>query len=247
MKLNDDIKKFYAFKLGKKDSVSLVSVLTHTSGLQRGPSNYSSPYTQKKLHSYLRGAMLINYDTTGKYRYSNLGFVILGDILQQVSGKTFLELLQQKILVPFKMHSTSTDPSRFKPGAIIMGRDTNGIQMKNHNFYGYQSAGALLSNATDMLSFIEHSFMKNSNYGFTMTQKVYYTMNNESSMGLGWQLHHKEGDTIYTHSGNVAGYAACLKYSGKSNRGVIVLSNLSGYSSKSVCIPLITDIFLKEE
>jgi len=249
MKLEDDIQRFYAFKLNKTVPVSLQSILTHTSGLPRGPSNFSSPYTPKKLHVYLKNLMTLSYDTTGKFRYSNLGFIVLGDILQMVTAKTYLALLKEKILIPFNMNATSTEAKAFKKGIIEMGRDTNGYPLLNHNFFSYQSAGALLSNVPDLLNFIEYSFIKQhpATAKFRLAQKLFYHQNKNASIRLGWQIHHMDHDTIYTHSGAVAGYTASIKYSKNRNRGVVVLSNLSGYGRLTDQIDFINHVFLTEE
>src|ERR1700757_1994900 len=53
------------------------------------------------------------------YAYNNLMFVTAGQVVAEVSGKSWDEYVRQKILLPLGMKDTTTTPTAFKPGGDV--------------------------------------------------------------------------------------------------------------------------------
>ncbi len=107
--LNDPVSKYLPdFPFG--DSITLFHCLTHTSGL----GHYTDEYTEK-MHT-IRGfdALLqqfiykekLLFEPGSRYSYSNSGVVVLGAIIEKVSGMEYGEFLQTRIFDPLEMHHT---------------------------------------------------------------------------------------------------------------------------------------------
>lgn len=85
----------------------------------------------------------------GNYRYSNISYVLLGIMLENIYSKSFDKLVKEKILIPSKMNNTLT--TDFNVKNKVVGHDINGVQQ---DYFVWNSlfapAGLLKSNTSDM-------------------------------------------------------------------------------------------------
>ena len=102
----------FTVKGGEK--ITIDQLLTHTAGIT-GESRIPNLIDIEKLH-YSREELLdciMNYAlvyTPGKdYEYSNFGFAILGLVIEKVTGKTYDEVIYEKICKPAGMKNTFSD------------------------------------------------------------------------------------------------------------------------------------------
>ena len=116
IKLQDTINKFLPYLSNEKaNNITIHQLLSHTSGLPHynglqvvgvslkefGNTNY----TPKELVKLIDKTLLVSTPGTEFY-YSSLGYDLLGAILEEVSGKSFAELLNEKIVNPLKLKNT---------------------------------------------------------------------------------------------------------------------------------------------
>lgn len=104
---NDPVRKYFAFP---SPDTTLLDLMTHRSGLpahleffrryEKGDARYGD---QRPLVSWISEAGL---PTPGKQVYSDLGYMILGLLLESIYGKTLPELFQEKIAAKLKLEST---------------------------------------------------------------------------------------------------------------------------------------------
>jgi CubicO group peptidase (beta-lactamase class C family) len=107
---------FPAFSGPAKERVTVRHLLTHSGGLQWWAPLYKE--VQGKP-AYLERivAMDLAFDPGAKTVYSDLGIILLGDILERVSGTGFEELARQRVLQPLAMKD-----SRYRPPAALLER-----------------------------------------------------------------------------------------------------------------------------
>ncbi len=113
IKLTDHVYKYFReFRHGLKRRVTIKELLTHTSGL---PADNSL----KDIHKVDEASFLKNVLTTPleytpgkKYVYSDLGFIILGAIVQKISGMPLDKFAEGNIYYPLDMYDTMFNPSR---------------------------------------------------------------------------------------------------------------------------------------
>ena len=107
---------FPAFSGPAKERVTVRHLLTHSGGLQWWAPLYKE--IQGKA-AYLERivAMDLAYDPGAKSVYSDLGIILLGDILERVSATAFEDLAQKRVLQPLAMKD-----SRYRPPAALLDR-----------------------------------------------------------------------------------------------------------------------------
>lgn len=123
--------------------------------------------------------------------YSNLGFDILGLVLEKVSNKTFVEYINQSILDPLNLANTTTGTaSSVLSQAFIPKQSTDqshwGVQ------HGYDNpAGGFLSTANDLIS-LGSAILNQSFLGAAATRKWLKPVSSTSTIGRGmgapWEI-----------------------------------------------------------
>jgi serine-type D-Ala-D-Ala carboxypeptidase len=98
-----------AFRTKEKKNITLRQLLTHTSGLYEWyPLYYRA---SDKYQSYkLIGELPLMIQPGTQRRYSDLGFVILGEIIEIVSGMPLEKFEEQNIFIPLGMTNTTYNP-----------------------------------------------------------------------------------------------------------------------------------------
>ncbi|HYN46445.1 MAG TPA: serine hydrolase domain-containing protein, partial [Allosphingosinicella sp.] len=122
-----------------RDRVTIRQLLTHTSGL--GPKDYyddprypAAAENLRSLADYLRLAVDTPLEgTPGTYAYSNSGYLILGAIIERVSGQDFYAYIRERIFRPAGMTDSlyaPADVQRLRTAASL----TNFRELPDHSY-----------------------------------------------------------------------------------------------------------------
>ncbi len=119
---------FPGFK-GAEPIITVAQLANHTSGLPNMPpfnTTLAKPgedifnyYTKEDLENYLKNDLRQN-GTAGKFAYSNLGFGILGYVLENVSGASYPSLVKKYVIDPLGLKQTFI--GRYQPKVIIRAK-----------------------------------------------------------------------------------------------------------------------------
>ena len=99
------------------EAITIHHLLTHTSGI---PDYLSLPYygssratPSAPLQTIARFKdLLLNFQPGEKFSYSNSGYIVLGYIIEQVSGQTYQDFLQQSIFTPLNLRDLAMITTR---------------------------------------------------------------------------------------------------------------------------------------
>jgi len=110
LKIEDPVYKYIkAFDTPDKRVITIHHLLTHTAGLYEWYPLYY--LASKKDESYkLIGELPLMFPVGEQRRYSDLGFVILGEIVEIVSGLSLEKFEKQNVFLPLKMKNTIYNP-----------------------------------------------------------------------------------------------------------------------------------------
>jgi beta-glucosidase-like glycosyl hydrolase/CubicO group peptidase (beta-lactamase class C family) len=93
-----------------RKTVTIRNLLTHTSGLPAHKDYFLTLHSKREFISAICKEPL-EYAPGSKTIYSDLGFMLLGEILERATGKTVDQLAQEEIFAPLQMTSTTFNPS----------------------------------------------------------------------------------------------------------------------------------------
>ena len=108
--VDDPVGKYIpAFTVGAKSAITIRHLLTHTAGLYEW---YPMYYRAKnKLETFrLIDELPLAFPVGKQRKYSDLGFTVLGEIIEIVSGESLDHYMQQHIFIPLQMKHTSYNP-----------------------------------------------------------------------------------------------------------------------------------------
>lgn len=112
LSLDDKLSKFYPdFPRGTE--ITIRHLLNHTSGIRDypesllgdlSPKEWSTPALAQRL-----AAIGFDFDPGTHFKYSNSGYVLLGQIIEKISGQTFAQFTKARLFEPLGMVDTSVD------------------------------------------------------------------------------------------------------------------------------------------
>ncbi len=239
VKLNDPIDGFVCdgVKAPSFDGtkITLHDLATHRSGLPRMPWNISpadvsnpyADYTDKKLHEFLTDHKL-RRKPGSVYEYSNLGAGLLGHLLARKAGKTYVQLIRERICKPLGLKDTTLTRSSAPTDRLAHGH-SGSKPASAWDFDCLAGCGAIRSTAKDMLTFLAaHMGFEPSPLRAAMERmrsERRDTDNANLKIGLGWHISTMGDATAYWHNGETGGFHSFVGFHAERGVGVVVLAN----------------------
>jgi CubicO group peptidase (beta-lactamase class C family) len=224
--------------------ITIHHLLTHSSGI---PDLPSFPGFMKNIsrNSY-SPAQLVNLfaDSTlqfrpgEKYVYSNSGYMLLGYIIEKVTGKPYGQVLKENIFAPLKMINTGYDHSERVLKNRASGYEKNGRLYVNANFNDMSvpfAAGALYSTVEDLFLWDQalygNQLLRKENMDLLFTKHMHQS--GGGHYGYGWNIDEvpfgkkQERIEMIGHSGGIAGFnTQIIRF--PADKSLIVLLNNTG-------------------
>jgi CubicO group peptidase (beta-lactamase class C family) len=233
LKVEDPVKKYMADAPPAWDKVTIFHLLTHTSGIPSFTSfpDYASteaiPATPESLVARFRDKPL-EFQSGEKWNYSNSGYVLLGYLIEKISGQSYSEFVQQNIFTPLRMKDSGYDSN----SAVIPRRAAGyapGVNGPvNAGFIHMSiplSAGALYSTTEDLLRW-EQGLFGGKLLSVAALAKMTKPFKNDYAFGLAISTNH--GHKVIEHGGGIEGFNTQLSYFPDDKLVVAVLGNLNG-------------------
>jgi CubicO group peptidase (beta-lactamase class C family) len=224
--------------------ITLLDLATYTSGLPRMPSNFAPKdpnnpyvdYTAERLYDYLSNHKL-GFKPGQHYEYANLGFGLLGHILERRAGRSYEELVVSRICAPLGMDDTRITLSDSMQQRLARGHSMGLAPVANWDFSALAGAGALRSTANDLLKFLQMCLGPGDG-SVAAAQKLALVERrpraDQRDVASGWFVASRFGDELVWKDGGTAGYATFIGYSTRTRRNCILLSNAADYASNTL-------------
>jgi len=235
VRLDDEITKYIPDYPTQGKKITVHHLLNHTSGIK----SYTS---LKKLHGIDKKDLTpielidffknepMNFNPGEQYKYNNSGYVILGYIIEKVSGLTYGQFVIKNIFEKLNMKNSTYGNHR-----NVISNRASGYHMKddyqNSRYVSYTlsyAAGALMSTVID-LNIWQQALIANKLVKKETIQKTFtnYSLNNgeKTNYGYGWKIKTLEGKPSYEHSGFIFGFKSMTVYLPESDIYVVGLSN----------------------
>jgi CubicO group peptidase (beta-lactamase class C family) len=161
-----------------------------------------------------------------EYQYSNSGYVLLGLIVENISGQPLPRFLESQVFKPLGMAATFvlTSPDQ-KTADVARGYDTSGAA---DDFAGMETgAGGVYSTVNDLLRFDQALYTDALVKQQTLAQAFTPAPVREggTTYGFGWNIARDATGTRLWHQGNTAGFRALIERRLADRITVIMLTN----------------------
>lgn len=245
-------------------------LLTHRSGLGLGAGDLmiwpdGSDFTAQDIIQNLQYLKPTSGFRT-KYDYDNLLYIVAGEIVHVVSGETWADFIESRIMKPLEMNNSAASYLRLKDSTNIIAPHVpmNGklkvIKRYQNNLF--DGAAGIYSSVNDLSKWAIMQ-MNNGKYGNgkqlfsekehdemwqlqtiipTKTRPPYNTHFN--GYGLGWFLSDVKGYKQISHTGGLEGIVTQTTYIPEIGLGIIVLTNQQSGAAFTAITNTIKDSYL---
>ncbi|MCB0632235.1 MAG: serine hydrolase [Saprospiraceae bacterium] len=221
LSLQDDIRRYIGDFLPGGAPISIENLLTHTSGIK----NYTQIANWEKAveQTDLSPEQLIDifkneplaFQPGEQFMYSNLGYNLLGYIIESVSGLPFANYLQQTFFTPLGMQQTSYATPQTTHIQGYSKRNGHYSEAADLDMKLPYAAGGLLSSVDDQLTWyqaiFDHKVLQEAS--LERAHRAFLLKNGRPiPYGYGWRIGSIQGAPSIKHDGIINGFVTFVIY-----------------------------------
>ncbi|WP_208111670.1 serine hydrolase domain-containing protein [Sunxiuqinia elliptica] len=236
LSLDDDITQFIPDYPTHGESITIHQLLTHTSGIKNFTEMKSimtiaqKDLSPKELIDFFKDEPMV-FKPGEEFKYSNSSYVILGYIIELVSGMSYEDFIEKNIFQKLGMNDSryATDREIVQNRAYGYQQTNDGYVNKRHiSFNITYSAGSLMSTVDDLLKWQE-ALNSNELLSPETTRLAFtnYELNNGEKIdyGYGWHLKSLNDMSVREHGGSIFGFKSMAVYIPERDIYVVGLTN----------------------
>jgi CubicO group peptidase (beta-lactamase class C family) len=271
LSLADPLSKFFPNYPGGR-AITIYELLSHTSGIPNWWDGELPPDTPVDFpmcpepHRYLaRMKVGSQFEPGTAYKYSNSGYVLLGEIIEQASGEPYEYFLRRHVFAQARMANTSLErndrPTSNWVFGYVQGPDTKTFK-EPERYHMPFAAGGLRSTAEEMFRFVEALREGKIISRKAVDQMTSYAQLNDGRLtfeapflaqgapkpkvqehiakrgyGLGFNVMELHGTSVYFHSGGIAGFNAYLIHIPRTDTTFVAIAN-----TEDALVPVLKDL-----
>jgi CubicO group peptidase (beta-lactamase class C family) len=234
LRLDDPVKKHMPDAPAAWDKVTVHHLLTHTSGIPSftsfpdQPALNALPTFPKETVRRFRDKPL-EFEPGQRFRYNNSGYVLLGYLLERITGQSYREFIQQNIFQPLEMKDSGYDSASTLIPRRASGytRGRKGAPVNAHFIHMTipHAAGALYSTTEDLVRW-QHGLFGGKLIQPGSLEKMITPFKRDYALGV--VVSTVKGHKKIEHGGGIDGFNTQLAYYPDDKLIVAVLANLNG-------------------
>lgn len=231
LKLTDRVSQHVPDTPAAWSKITLLHLLTHSSGLTNVTELpefmlwKNSPATVTQMVARFSDLPL-DFEPGSRPRYSNSNYLVLGLIVERLSGQRYGEFLREHVLDPLGLEDSGLDSN-----LTILPRRATGYGYRNGQYlnapYSDMSvphgAGAMYSTTHDLWRWAEGVYVDKL---LTPASRARMLAPAMDGYALGVRVYEQRGRKVIEHGGAIAGFSSALRYYPDDGVTVVVLSNL---------------------
>jgi D-alanyl-D-alanine carboxypeptidase len=240
LSLDDDLHKYLPDYPDKGAKISIENLLTHTSGIKsytndlKWRSMWRQDLTVQQIIDITKDDPL-EFPPGTKWKYDNTGYILLGAIIEKVSGLSYADYIRKNIFEPLGMkHSYYGSNSAVIPGRAS-GYSRDGGNWVNAAYLSMSqpyAAGSLMSSVDDLAiwdaAVSAGKLLSKASWDRAFTP--YKLANgNDTHYGYGWSTDAYDGHSIVRHNGGIFGYVSEVARLPDDHVYVAMLTNSDGH------------------
>jgi D-alanyl-D-alanine-carboxypeptidase/D-alanyl-D-alanine-endopeptidase len=213
--------------------ITLGHLLSHRSGLPslapswqgHDPSNPYAGIDRKALYAGL-SEISLQRAPGERFEYSNLGAMLLSDVVSRSAGKPFAELVRERIFEPLGMHSFVGEAAA---GSVrAQGHAPGGQPVPAWDFDpALAGVGGVRASLNDMVSYLQAQMAPQQTGLAASLERAQQplALGEGPSMAMAWMIAPLNDARILVHEGGTGGFSSFVGFRADRGRGVVVLSD----------------------
>jgi CubicO group peptidase (beta-lactamase class C family) len=243
LRVGDPVSRYLPDAPKSWEKITLADLLGHRSGIpnfigdpafrawsmsERTPAEELALFRDKPLE----------FAPGSRYSYSNSNYTVLGIILEKVTGKSYGQLLRERILAPLGMDDSGLDSDD-----LILPRRAQGYVRTQNGFARSRpesmsvawAVGGMYSTTGDLMRWERGLF---GGKVMSPTSLKAMTTPGLGGYGMGLLVREENGLTFVDHGGSIEGFNAHLTYIPERKIGIVVLSNVDVLVPDTIAVQL---------
>lgn len=228
------------------DKITIGNLLNHRSGIHNFTSNPGimeymvQPKTQEEMVEFIAKSKS-DFEPDTKTDYSNSNFVLLGYIIEKITGKKYPDNLNQRIVSKLQLKNTyyGTKTDLKKNESYSYKKSDKWVQQPETDMSVPAGAGALVSTPADLNLFITGLFAGK----LISTNSLNQMKTIQDGLGMGMiqvPFGTKKG---YGHNGGIDGFVSSLYYFQEDGLAVSVCSNGTSYPINDILLAMLSSYY----
>jgi CubicO group peptidase (beta-lactamase class C family) len=239
LKIDDPVKKYLPDAPAAWDKMTIFSVLTHTAGISNftNSPDYATlrpfPRTPEQIVALFRDKPL-EFAPGEKMSYSNSGYILLGYLIEKITGQSYQDFIQKNIFNPLGMKDSGYDSNTAIIPRRAAGYSPGPGGLANADFEHMSipfSAGALYSTTEDLLRW-EQGLFGGKLLSTASLARMTTPFKNNYALGVGVDT--VNGRKQVSHGGGISGFNTFLSYYPDEKLTVVVLGNVNGNAPQQI-------------
>ncbi len=224
-------------------SITLYHLLTHTSGIPDYTNfpdfvaTWTQPTSPEQLIARFKD-MPLDFPPGSRFKYSSSGYVLLGYVIERVSGESYATFLQKNIFDPLKMDNTGYDTTYPSLPQHATGYYRGYIKPDAYDTSVLYAAGALYSTVEDLFTWdqalLAEKLVSQQELDAMFTPHIPCPpagpggclLHTDQGYGYGWFIAAEPQGKLIYHVGHIDGFFTYNGFYPESHLVVVVLSNL---------------------
>jgi D-alanyl-D-alanine carboxypeptidase len=240
LSLDDDLHKYLPDYPDKGAKISIVNLLTHTSGIKSYTSDlkwrgmWRQDLSVQQIIEITKDDPL-EFPPGTRWKYDNTGYILLGAIIEKVSGLSYADYIRKNIFEPLGMkHSYYGSNSAVIPWRAS-GYSRDGDNWVNATYLSMSqpyAAGSLMSSVDDLAIWdaAVSAGKLLSKVSWNRAFTPYKLANgNDTHYAYGWSIDAYDGHSIIRHNGGIFGYISEVVRLPNEHVYVAMLTNSDGH------------------
>jgi len=256
LQLTDTLPQFFKGAPVAWNHITIRQLLNHTSGLPRDSpalDNMKERPDSVLIKAAYKSPLLFAAGT--QWRYCNLGYFMLADIIRQRTHQAFADFMQEQLFTRYGLlHTRTTSHAALVPqrAAGYIYKEGEGLANAK-DYLALRPSGAFLSSVDDLLSWellMQHQLVLRKAYWEQMWTDTVRTSTAKQDpleyYGYGWDVSTYQQRRIVHHDGTIPGFTSSYFRFPDSNTAIIVLTNADNAYPRTVALR-IADLLLQEK
>ena len=234
LSVDDKVAKYYPDLTRAKD-ITLYDLMSHVSGY---PDYYPLDFVDRRMEKDIESDKLLkdyagsklDFEPRAKWSYSNTGFILLGHIIEKVSGETLGSFYEKRFFTKLGMKHSMFEPAKEKNVALGYTSFALGDpeEAEGEAKGWLHAAGGIFTTPSDLchwdMALMDGKVLKEKSYKL-MTSPRKLSNGRTFDYGCGLSIAKKEGESILQHNGEVSGYLAYNAMIPRSKSAVVLMTN----------------------